>query len=61
MVEDVTPMLMRDFFVDDEYRLEWDDMLIHAKILEECKNMGFIIVQWIRKVRRFQRCLPPLC
>ncbi|KAL3846070.1 hypothetical protein ACJIZ3_003473 [Penstemon smallii] len=47
--EDATPELLRDFFWDDEFRLKWDDMLIHAKVLEECPTTGTMIVHWIRK------------
>ncbi|GER32207.1 polyketide cyclase/dehydrase and lipid transportsuperfamily protein [Striga asiatica] len=47
--EDATPELLRDFFWDDEFRLEWDDMLINASILEECPNTGTMVVHWTRK------------
>ncbi|XP_065858449.1 uncharacterized protein [Euphorbia lathyris] len=47
--EDATPEMVRDFFWDDEYRLKWDDMLIHASSLEECPTTGTIVGQWIRK------------
>ncbi|KAL0340926.1 UNVERIFIED_CONTAM: hypothetical protein Sradi_4609400 [Sesamum radiatum] len=47
--EDATPELVRDFFWDDEFRLKWDDMLIHASILEECPTTGTMMVHWIRK------------
>lgn len=52
MFEDATPELVRDFFWDDEFRLKWDDMLIHASILEECPTTGTMVVHWVRKVRR---------
>ena len=48
--EDVSPMMVRDFFWDDEFRGVWDDMLIFTKTLEECKETGSAIVQWVRKV-----------
>jgi hypothetical protein len=51
LFEDATPELVRDFFWDDEYRLKWDDMLIHAETLEECPTTGTMMVQWVRKVR----------
>ena len=51
MFEDATPEVVRDFFWDDEYRLKWDDMLIHAETLEECPTTGNMMVQWVRKVR----------
>ncbi|KAB5521828.1 hypothetical protein DKX38_026147 [Salix brachista] len=47
--EDVTPDLMRDFFWDDEFRAEWDDMLLHAETLEECPTKGTMVVHWVRK------------
>ncbi|CAI9086982.1 OLC1v1020930C1 [Oldenlandia corymbosa var. corymbosa] len=47
--EDATPELLRDFFWDDEFRVKWDDMLVHAKTLEECPTTGTMIVHWIRK------------
>ncbi|GFP92532.1 star-related lipid transfer protein 7 mitochondrial [Phtheirospermum japonicum] len=47
--EDATPEMLRDFFWDDEFRIKWDDMLIHAETLEECPNTGTMVVQWVRK------------
>nr|GMC97854.1 StAR-related lipid transfer protein 7, mitochondrial [Ipomoea batatas] len=47
--EDATPEMVRDFFWDDEFRLKWDDMLIHAETLEECPTTGTMMVQWVRK------------
>ncbi|CAN6482914.1 unnamed protein product [Victoria cruziana] len=47
--EDAAPELVRDFFWDDEFRSKWDDMLLHAAILEEHQNTGTMIVHWIRK------------
>ncbi|KAJ8763853.1 hypothetical protein K2173_003635 [Erythroxylum novogranatense] len=47
--EDATPELVRDFFWDDEFRMKWDDMLIHAATLEECPTTGTMVVQWVRK------------
>ncbi|KAJ8768410.1 hypothetical protein K2173_021563 [Erythroxylum novogranatense] len=47
--EDATPELVRDFFWDDEFRMKWDDMLVHAATLDECPTTGTMIVQWIRK------------
>lgn len=47
--EDATPEMVRDFFWDDEYRLRWDDMLIHASTIQECEVTGTMIVQWVRK------------
>ncbi|KAJ0104704.1 hypothetical protein Patl1_17387 [Pistacia atlantica] len=47
--EDATPEMVRDFFWDDEFRLKWDDMLVHASTLEECPTTGTMVVQWVRK------------
>ncbi|KAF7149023.1 hypothetical protein RHSIM_Rhsim03G0215200 [Rhododendron simsii] len=47
--ENATPELLRDFFWDDEFRLKWDDMLIHSTTIEECPTTGTMIVNWIRK------------
>ncbi|GER43658.1 polyketide cyclase/dehydrase and lipid transportsuperfamily protein [Striga asiatica] len=35
--------MVRDFFWDDEFRLKWDDMLIHAETLKECSTTGTMI------------------
>ncbi|KAG5558925.1 hypothetical protein RHGRI_008761 [Rhododendron griersonianum] len=47
--ENATPELLRDFFWDDEFRLKWDDMLIHSTTIEECPTTGTMVVHWIRK------------
>ncbi|KAL7165648.1 hypothetical protein ACSBR2_041345 [Camellia fascicularis] len=47
--EDATPEMVRYLFWDDDFRLKWDDMLIHAETLEECPNMGTMVVRWVRK------------
>ncbi|GAV75108.1 hypothetical protein CFOL_v3_18587 [Cephalotus follicularis] len=47
--EDATPEMVREFFWDDEHRLKWDDMLIHAETLEECPTTGTMLVHWVRK------------
>lgn len=47
--EDTTPEMVRDFFWDDEFRLKWDDMLLHAETLEESPTTGMMMVQWVRK------------
>lgn len=47
--EDATPEMVRDFFWDDEFRMKWDNMLIHAKTLEESQTTGAMTVQWVRK------------
>ncbi|KAL2609847.1 hypothetical protein R1flu_028420 [Riccia fluitans] len=49
VMDNVTPEEMRDFFWDDEFRMEWDDMVIHAKTWEECPRTGSMVVQWVRK------------
>ncbi|XP_041016122.1 uncharacterized protein LOC121258644 [Juglans microcarpa x Juglans regia] len=47
--EDATPEIVRDFFWDDEFRSNWDDMLASSTTIEECPTTGLMIVQWIRK------------
>ncbi|XP_065047826.1 uncharacterized protein LOC135678678 [Musa acuminata AAA Group] len=47
--EDASPELVREFFWDDNFRLKWDPMLAHFKILEEFAESGTMIVQWIKK------------
>ncbi|CAN4089465.1 unnamed protein product [Withania somnifera] len=47
--EDATPELLRDFFWDDEFRMKWDDMLVHAETIEECPITGTMVVHWVRK------------
>nr|GMD55071.1 phosphatidylcholine transfer protein-like isoform X3 [Ipomoea batatas] len=44
--EDATPELLRDFFWDDEFRLKWDDMMVHASILDECPATGAMVLHW---------------
>lgn len=51
MFEDATPEIVRDFFWDDEFRSNWDDMLLSSTTIEECPTTGTMIVQWTRKVR----------
>ncbi|XP_047956599.1 uncharacterized protein LOC125202270 isoform X2 [Salvia hispanica] len=47
--EDATPELVRDFFWDDEFRPNWDPMLVYVNILEECPERGMMIMHWIKK------------
>ncbi|CAN4085629.1 unnamed protein product [Withania somnifera] len=47
--EDATPELLRDFFWDDEFRVKWDDMLVHTETIEECPTTGTMVVHWVRK------------
>lgn len=47
--EDATPELLRDFFWDDEFRLKWDNMLLHTEVLKDCPATGTMVVHWIRK------------
>lgn len=50
--EDATPEMVRDFFWDDEFRLQWDDMLLNATTIDECSATGAMAVHWVRKVSR---------
>ncbi|KAF3634100.1 hypothetical protein T459_09701 [Capsicum annuum] len=47
--EDASPELLRDFFWDDEFRVKWDDMIVHAETIEECPTTGTMVVHWVRK------------
>lgn len=47
--ERAIPEMVRDFFWDDEFRMKWDDMLIHSQTLEACPATGTMVVQWVRK------------
>ncbi|KAL3678673.1 hypothetical protein R1sor_021629 [Riccia sorocarpa] len=49
VMDNATPEEIRDFFWDDEYRKEWDDMCAYAKTWEECPRTGSMVVQWVRK------------
>ncbi|XP_057783288.1 uncharacterized protein LOC131001094 isoform X2 [Salvia miltiorrhiza] len=49
IIEDTTPELVRDFFWDDEFRPNWDPMLVYVDILEECPNTGMMTMHWIKK------------
>ncbi|KAH7292626.1 hypothetical protein KP509_29G078300 [Ceratopteris richardii] len=47
--EDATPEIVKDFYWDDEFRPEWDDMIIYTKSLESCTDTGAEIAHWVRK------------
>jgi hypothetical protein len=47
--EDASPEMVRDFFWNDEFRMKWDDMILHASTLEECPKTGTMVVHWVRK------------
>ncbi|CAA0409710.1 unnamed protein product [Arabidopsis thaliana] len=49
LFEDATPVMLRDFFWDDEFRPTWDTMLSNSTTVEECPSTGTMIVRWIRK------------
>ncbi|KAI4338042.1 hypothetical protein L6164_016396 [Bauhinia variegata] len=49
VIEDATPEMVRDFFWDDDFRPNWDDMLASSTTIEECPTTGTMKVQWIRK------------
>jgi hypothetical protein len=59
--EDASPELVRDFFWDDEYRLRWDDMIVHASTIQECEVTGTMIVHWVRKVSMQLPCIVIRC
>ncbi|CAL1366523.1 unnamed protein product [Linum trigynum] len=47
--EDASPEIVRDFFWDDEFRLNWDDMLACVAVVDECPTTGSMVVHWLRK------------
>ncbi|KAF6159621.1 hypothetical protein GIB67_034583 [Kingdonia uniflora] len=47
--EDARPETVRDLFWDDEFRPNWDNMLVSSSTLEECATTGTMIVRWVRK------------
>ncbi|XWS61495.1 hypothetical protein CRYUN_Cryun07bG0130600 [Craigia yunnanensis] len=47
--DDATPEMVRDFFWDDEFRSNWDNMLVSATTMEECPTTGTMVVHWVRK------------
>ncbi|CAL1404403.1 unnamed protein product [Linum trigynum] len=47
--EDASPEIVRDFFWDDEFRSNWDDMLARAAVVNECPTTGSMVVHWLRK------------
>ncbi|CAN0922749.1 StAR-related lipid transfer protein 7, mitochondrial [Linum grandiflorum] len=47
--EDASPEIVRDFFWDDEFRPQWDDMLASAATVDECLITGSMVVHWLRK------------
>jgi len=51
ILEDASPEVVRDFFWDDEFRMNnsWDDMLLQHETLEECTETGTMVVRWVRK------------
>ncbi|GBG62799.1 hypothetical protein CBR_g32388 [Chara braunii] len=54
--EDCTPALLRDFYMDSRFRLEWDDMLVSFKRLGLCEEMGAEIGHFVKKFPLF--CSP---
>jgi hypothetical protein len=48
--ENATADMVKDFYWDDEFRFEWDNMIIYSKTLEGCNETGAEIAHWIRKV-----------
>ncbi|KAI5061041.1 hypothetical protein GOP47_0023546 [Adiantum capillus-veneris] len=47
--EDAAPEMVKDFYWDDEFRSNWDDMIIYMKSLESCAETGAEIAHWVRK------------
>nr|GMD94857.1 START domain-containing proteins involved in steroidogenesis/phosphatidylcholine transfer [Ipomoea batatas] len=53
VLEDATPETVRDFFWDDEFRTNWDEMHLDSDLLEECAETGAMLVHWIRRFPLF--------
>nr|GMD97552.1 START domain-containing proteins involved in steroidogenesis/phosphatidylcholine transfer [Ipomoea batatas] len=53
VLEDATPEMVRDFFWDDEFRTNWDEMHLDSDLLEECAETGAMLVHWIRRFPLF--------
>lgn len=51
MFENATPQIVKDFFWDDEFRHEWDDLIMSANCFEGCNETGESITHWVKKVR----------
>ena len=47
--EDCTPKLLRDFYMDNDYRKQWDKMLIEHEQLYVDKNNGVEVGRTIKK------------
>eukprot|EP00250_Pteridium_aquilinum_P010289 c19271_g1_i1 orf=257-1570(-) len=47
--ESATPQIVRDFFWDDEFRREWDDLIKSANCFEACTETGESVSHWIKK------------
>jgi hypothetical protein len=47
LFEDATAELVGDLIWDEEYRLKWDDMLVHFATLEDCPTTRTMVVQWM--------------
>lgn len=47
--EDCSPELLRDFYMDNDYRKQWDKMLIEHEQLHVDKNNGVEVGRTIKK------------
>ncbi|KAH7291960.1 hypothetical protein KP509_29G043900 [Ceratopteris richardii] len=47
--KNVTPIMMKDFFWDDEHRHEWDSLIRSARCIEGCFETGENVSHWIKK------------
>lgn len=48
-----SPPLLRDFYMDDEYRGAWDSSLASARQLELCRETGVEVGHWVKKLPLF--------
>eukprot|EP00245_Coleochaete_scutata_P016489 TRINITY_DN771_c0_g3_i1.p1 TRINITY_DN771_c0_g3~~TRINITY_DN771_c0_g3_i1.p1 ORF type:complete len:415 (+),score=72.38 TRINITY_DN771_c0_g3_i1:3-1247(+) len=49
LLENCDASLMRDFFWDDEFRSQWDELLVQSRTLLECPRTGSQVIHWVRK------------
>lgn len=48
-----SPPLLRDFYMDDEYRGAWDTSLNSARQLALCNESGVEVGHWVKKLPLF--------
>ena len=54
-VQDCTAETARDFFLDEQHRMEWDDNRHSFELLQPWDNTGSTVARWIRRFPFFLR------